>query len=87
MRLSDDRTNHLAHKTADAVRVCIGGDAAKVLAGVKKAFMQFERVLEEIDQNVEKKIASLKRNVPEGSREWDILHRQYFDEEMTKRGI
>ncbi len=87
MKLSEDRASHLAHKTADVLQLSVGGDAQKLLAGVKKAFRDFERVLEEINRGVEQKIASLKRNVPEGSREWDILYRQYFDEEMKKHGV
>ena len=35
---------------------------------------------DELDSRVRAKIASLSRDVPEGSREWDILYRQYFDE-------
>ena len=30
------------------------------------------------------KIASHKRDVPEGSAEWDLLFRKYYDEEMKK---
>ena len=25
------------------------------------------------------------RDIPEGSEEWDILYRRYYDEEMSKR--
>jgi hypothetical protein len=31
------------------------------------------------------KIESQTRDIPEGSEEWDILYRRYYDEEMGKR--
>jgi hypothetical protein len=34
---------------------------------------------------VRRKIQSLSRNVPVGSREWDILYRKYFEEESRKQ--
>jgi uncharacterized protein len=37
---------------------------------------------EGIDQAARKKIESQKRNVPEGSVEWDILYRKYYSEEV-----
>ena len=31
------------------------------------------------------KIRSIKRYIPEGSKEWEILYKQYFQEETDKR--
>jgi hypothetical protein len=45
-------------------------------------FFQSEEHIEEI---VRQKIASLSRQVPPGSREWDILYRKYFEEEARKQ--
>jgi len=38
-----------------------------------------------IDVDVRRKIESQKRDIPEGSEEWDILYRRYYDEEMIRR--
>ena len=38
-----------------------------------------------IDALVRRKIASLKRGVPEGGNEWDILYRKYYEEEAACR--
>jgi hypothetical protein len=46
--------------------------AAKLRAGF--------RVDDGLDAAVRARIASLSRRVPEGSREWDVLYRQYSDE-------
>jgi hypothetical protein len=40
---------------------------------------------DEIDAVVRKKIESLSRRVVPGSREWEILYRQYTEEERRKR--
>ena len=33
------------------------------------------------------KIRSQKRDIPEGSEEWDLLHRRYYAEELKKLGL
>jgi len=40
-----------------------------------------------IDQAVREKIRSQKRDIAEGSAEWDILFRKYYSEEMRKLGV
>jgi hypothetical protein len=42
------------------------------------------RADEMIDVLVRRKIESQKRNIPEGSSEWDVLYRKYFEEEVAK---
>jgi len=42
------------------------------------------RADEMIDALVRRKIESQKRSIPEGSEEWDILYRKYFEEEVAK---
>jgi len=90
MNLSDDRINHLSHLLIKALKEKGTGqfaDETKALLGIKKAIHEFGDILEVTDQAVRAKVATLKRQVQEGSREWDILYRQYFDEEMAKKGL
>ena len=42
------------------------------------------RADEMIDALVRRKIESQKRPIPEGSDEWDVLYRKYYEEELTK---
>ena len=42
------------------------------------------RADEMIDALVRRKIESQKRSIPEGSAEWDVLYRKYFEEEVAK---
>jgi len=39
-----------------------------------------------IDQKAIKKIQSQKKAIKEGSREWEILYRKYYNEEISKLG-
>ena len=57
-----------------------------VLREIKGALSDFLQVDEVLDAKVRRKIASLSRRVPEGSAEWDVLYRQYFEEEKRKLG-
>jgi hypothetical protein len=41
----------------------------------------------QIDTAARKKIESQRRIIPEGSQEWDILYRKYYNEEVKKLGI
>jgi hypothetical protein len=56
--------------------------------------MEARRLLEEllkaeemIDKAARMKIENQKRTIMEGSQEWDILYRKYYNEEVKKLGI
>jgi hypothetical protein len=42
---------------------------------------------DKVDRAARQKIRSQKREIPEGSEEWDILLRRYYQEELKKLGI
>lgn len=89
MSLSPDRQTHLAHVVVDGIwnddLVDYEDEDEAVRVG-KKAVFQFAKDITEMDSAVRQKIASLKRNVIEGSPEYDVLYGKYMDEEMAKRG-
>lgn len=90
MNLSEDRINHLSHLILNALKSKAGAkfaDEAKFLGGIKRSFHDFEALIDTLDGKIRQKIGTLKRNVPEGSREWDLLYRQYLDEELGKKGL
>ncbi len=90
MKFSEDRISNLAHKIWDALYdddLADYPDEAKVLLGIKSALTSYLKTEDEIDDAAREKIATLKRGVTEGSREWDILYRQYYDEEARRRGF
>ena len=91
MRLSRDKVNKLAHVVSDAL-----ADTAQVefLEDRNTIRLETRKILEEllnqearIDQSARQKIESQKRTILEGSQEWDILYRKYYNEEVKKLGI
>jgi len=91
MRISRDKLNKLAHVVSDALaetdecefledRNTIRQESRK---GLEKLLMEETR----IDQAARLKIQSQRRIIPEGSQEWDILYRKYYNEEVKKLGI
>ncbi len=87
MRLTDDRINFLSHhivKTLVREGLAAFSDEAHTSQEIKKLMIKFLKAEEVIDQKVRTKVASIKRNIPEGSNEWDALFEQFYREEMTK---
>jgi len=89
VRLSEDRISHLSHLILDKLvqdrTVDLVQAEERVLREIKRtisAELQFE---DEADTAARRTIQSLARKVPEGSREWDVLYRKYFEEEMNRR--
>ncbi len=89
MIMSDDRQSHLCHLIVDGIwkdDLVDYSDDDRALRVAKVGMRKFIVEYEQIDRDVNKTIMSLKRGVVEGSPEWDILYRKYFEQEMQKRG-
>ncbi len=90
MRLSEERISHVAHLVSEGIwkddLVDFTDDvrALKEIKGVIKNFLSRE---DSADATARAKILSLSRDVPEGSREWDVLYRQYLEEELSKKNF
>jgi uncharacterized protein len=86
-RLSENRISHLAHLILDGLRkesLANFPNEGRALADTKQVLHEFFQSEDHIDDVVRQKIMSLSRQVPPGSREWDVLYRKYFEEEMRK---
>jgi hypothetical protein len=89
MIISGDRQNHLAHLVTDGVwndDIVDFHDDDQALRAAKIAIGEFVKEDEDIDKDARAKVASLKRNVMEGTPEWDVMYRKYYEEERAKRG-
>lgn len=91
MRLSRDKVNKLAHTVADSLAEI---SDVEFLEDRNTIRMEARRILEEllaaeqkIDHAARQKIETQKRTIMEGSQEWDILYRKYYNEEVKKLGI
>jgi hypothetical protein len=91
VRLSRDKVNKLAHTVADTLATL---DHVEFLEDRNTIRMEARRLLEEllkeeakIDTAARQKIESQRRTILEGTQEWDILYRKYYNEEVKKLGI
>jgi hypothetical protein len=91
VRISRDKLNKLAHVVSD---VLAETDEAEFLEDRNTIRQEARKALEKllleemrIDQAARLKIQSQRRIIPEGSQEWDILYRKYYNEEVKKLGI
>ena len=91
MRISRDKLNKLAHTVADTLAEIPECDFLEdrntIRQEARKALTKL--LLEEvkIDNAARQKIASQRRIIPEGSQEWDILYRKYYNDEVKKLGL
>jgi uncharacterized protein len=91
MRISRDKLNKLAHVVADTLaeidQVGFLDDRNTIRQEARK---ELENLLTEearIDTAARLKIANQRKIILEGSQEWDILYRKYYNDEVRKLGI
>jgi hypothetical protein len=91
VRLSRDKVNKLAHTVADALasldQVEFVEDRNTIRMEARKILEDLLKEEEKIDQAARQKIETQKRTITEGTQEWDILYRKYYNEEVKKLGI
>ncbi len=91
MRISRDKVNKVAHVVTDSLaefdQVDFLEDRNTLRLEVRKALEDLLNQEEKIDQSARQKIENQKRTILEGSQEWDILYRKYYNEEVKKLGI
>ncbi len=90
-RLSRDKVNRLAHAVTDALaamdEVEFIEDRNTIRLKVREVLEDLLKKEKEIDAEARRKIESQRRTILEGSQEWDILYRKYYNEEVKKLGI
>ena len=91
MRISRDKLNKLAHTVADALAEIPECDFLEDRNTIRQeARKALEKLLMEetkLDQGARLKIASQRKIIVEGSQEWDILYRKYYNDEVKKLGL
>jgi len=92
MKLSRDKITDISHKLIAALKKSHDlrlrkKDENEVRLEIVKAFTDILQVEERADRAARDKVRSMKRDIPEGSEEWDILQKRYYSEELKKYGI
>ena len=91
MRLSRDKVNKLAHTVADALaemhEVEFLEDRNTIRMEARRLLEELLKEEEKLDKAARQKIETQRRTIIEGTQEWDILYRKYYNEEVKKLGI
>lgn len=86
MRLSREKVNLLSHhiteRLASIDEVDFIEDRNTIRLAVVDILNKWLLKEAEVDKAARLKIESQKRVIPEGSAEWEILYRKYYEEEM-----
>lgn len=89
-RLSREKINFLSKQIlgllAGSDQVEFLDDPNEIRLIIVKAIEEEMRLYEALDRKAIEKIQSQKKSIEEGSREWEILYRKYYNEELTKLG-
>jgi hypothetical protein len=92
MKLSRDKVTDISHKLVDRLRHSRelrikNKDTNAVRLEIVRLITDLLVAEEKVDRAARLKIRSQKREIPEGTEEWDLLHRRYYSEELKKLGI
>jgi hypothetical protein len=91
VRLSRDKVNVVARAAFDVLKqmdeVEFIEDPNAIRQEIRKLLEDLLNQEERIDISARQKIESQKRTILEGSQEWDILYRKYYNEEVKKLGV
>lgn len=86
LRLSREKINLLSHRVADTLaeidEVTFLEDRNTIRLAALEILNKWMKKEAEMDEAARRKISSQSRDIPEGSAEWDILYRKYYEEEL-----
>jgi hypothetical protein len=91
MRLSREKIIRLSHQITEVLvssqEVEFIEDRDTIRQQVVQILTNTLREEEKADAEVRKRITSQKKEILEGSEEWDVLYRKYYTDELRRMGI
>jgi uncharacterized protein len=92
MKLSRDKVTDISHKIVEMLRRSRElrlkhKDPNNVRLEIVRAMTELLTAEDKVDRVARQKIRSQKREIAEGTEEWDLLHKRYYSEELKKLGI
>ena len=91
MRVTREKVIRLSHQITE---VLVSSDEVEFVEDRDTIRQQIVQILtatlkdeEKADAEVRKRITSQKKEILEGSEEWDVLYRRYYAEELRRMGI
>jgi hypothetical protein len=89
-RLSREKINFLARLILNALfendEVEFLDEPNEIRLSIVKSIEDELKLYDLLNQKSAEKIRSQKKSIEEGSREWEILYRKYYNEEISKLG-
>ena len=90
LRLSREKINYLSRSILDSMntndQVEFLDEPNEIRLPIVKSIEEELNLYELLDKKAIEKIVSQKKSVKEGSREWEILYRKYYNDEISKLG-
>jgi uncharacterized protein len=91
MRLTREKTVRLSHLIVDFLvenpDVDFVEDRDTIRQEIVNVLQALLKIEEQVDTEARTKIASQKKEILEGSEEWDILYRKYYSEGLKRLGV
>jgi len=88
--LSNDKISHMTHMLLKGLLekglIKPKEEESVLRKEIKKTIANELKAGEDLDEVVRRKLQSLSRKLVEGSNEWEVLYKKYFEEEELKRG-
>jgi hypothetical protein len=89
-RLSREKINFLSKRILESLtrneQVEFLDDPNEIRLIIVRSIEEEMKLYETLDHKAVEKIQSQKKSIEEGSREWEILYRKYYNEELAKLG-
>ena len=90
IRLSREKINYLSRQILDALfeddQVEFLDEPNEIRLSIVDSIEEELKLYETLDKKAIDKINTQKKPIKEGSREWEILYRKYYNEEISKLG-
>lgn len=91
MRLTREKIVRLSHRILDVLvasdNVDFIEDRDTIRQEVVNILQSLLKLEEQVDGEARQKIGSQKREILEGSEEWDLLYRKYYAEGLKRMGV
>ena len=91
MRLSREKTVRLSHRIIEVLVASPAADFVEDRDTIRQEIVSILTSLlkleEQVDADVRTKISSQKKEILEGSEEWDVLYRKYYAEGLKRLGV
>jgi len=91
MRLSREKIVRISHQVTDLLvksdEVEFIEDRDTIRQHIVQTITNVLREEEKVEAEVRKRISSQKKEILEGSEEWDLLFRKYYSDELRRMGI